>query len=98
MYTHKILPTIISNGNFLSSQLIDKSVRQVVFNNDSLLRSNDIALLQDIPLTQLNTISQYLNKNIYKLSVISWKCNLSSQKRSESSIFVIFHFLPVSYL
>lgn len=64
MYTHKILPTIISNGDFLSSELIDKSVRQVVFNNDSLLRPNDIALLQDIPLTQLNTISQYLNKNI----------------------------------
>ncbi len=66
MYTHKILPTITINDNkdFLSSDLINKSVRQVVFNNDSLLKPNDIALLQDIPLTQLNTISQYLNKNI----------------------------------
>lgn len=68
MYTHKILPIINEENTedlVLNPTLVDNSIRQAVFHSDSLLRPNDIALLQDIPLTQLSNISKYLNKNIY---------------------------------
>lgn len=68
MYTHKILPIINEEDTqdlVLTPTLLDNSVRQAIFHSDSILKPSDVALLQDIPLTQLSNISEYLNKNIY---------------------------------
>ena len=61
MYTHKILHPNTSNSNTTSLT----NVQRVIYQSDSLLTSEDINLLQEVPIYNLSLIAGFITNGIY---------------------------------